>query len=244
MFRSLIISGMQPKQKKPGTMLVSIGAHSILLIGLLVSPLMSYSGLPTQLLTAMFMVSPPPSPSTPPPPESKEKAPPAPVQPHTVVDPGVMTEPTAIPKDIVIHDGPPPAFVPGNPNKKIDIGVLFGNPDDNSEVAQPLPPPPPPPPPPQRIRQGGNVSQASLISQTKPAYPPLAKQARIQGIVILEAVIGKDGTVNEIRVLNGHPLLQQSAIDAVSQWKYKPTLLNGEPVEVVTTVTVNFAFSQ
>ncbi len=88
------------------------------------------------------------------------------------------------------------------------------------------------------------MSQASLISQTKPVYPPLAKQARIQGIVILEAVIGKDGMVSEIKVLNGHPLLQQAAIDAVSQWKYKPTLLNGEPVEVVTTVTVNFAFQQ
>ena len=83
-----------------------------------------------------------------------------------------------------------------------------------------------------------------ILVQTKPVYPPLAKQARIQGVVILEAVIGKDGSVNEIKVISGHPLLQQAAIDAVSQWKYKPTLLNGEPVEVVTTVTVNFAFQQ
>jgi protein TonB len=88
------------------------------------------------------------------------------------------------------------------------------------------------------------VQQAMIITQTKPVYPPLAKQARIQGVVILEAVIGKDGAVNEIKVISGHPLLQQAAIDAVSQWKYKPTLLNGEPVEVVTTVTVNFAFAQ
>ncbi len=102
----------------------------------------------------------------------------------------------------------------------------------------------PPRPPPTRIRQGGNVQQAMLLVQIKPVYPPLAKQARIQGVVILEAVIGKDGAVSEIKVINGHPLLQQAAIDAVSQWKYKPTLLNGEPVEVVTTVTVNFAFQQ
>ena len=83
-----------------------------------------------------------------------------------------------------------------------------------------------------------------MINQVKPVYPPLAKQARIQGVVILEAVIDKAGNVAEIKVISGHPLLQQAAIDAVSQWKYKPTLLNGEPVEVVTTVTVNFAFQQ
>jgi protein TonB len=75
-------------------------------------------------------------------------------------------------------------------------------------------------------------------------YPPLAKQARIQGVVLLEAVISKDGAIDNLRVISGHPLLTQAAIDAVKQWRYKPTLLNGEPVEVVTTITVNFAFSQ
>jgi protein TonB len=72
----------------------------------------------------------------------------------------------------------------------------------------------------------------------------LAKQARIQGVVLLEAVISKDGAIDNLRVISGHPLLTQAAIDAVKQWRYKPTLLNGEPVEVVTTITVNFAFSQ
>lgn len=74
-------------------------------------------------------------------------------------------------------------------------------------------------------------------------YPPLAKQARIQGVVVLEAVIGKDGKIQNLRVITGHPLLIKAAQDAVSQWEYKPTMLNGEPVEVVTTVTVNFAFA-
>jgi protein TonB len=105
-------------------------------------------------------------------------------------------------------------------------------------------PPPPPPPPPQRIRQGGNVQQAMLLSQVKPIYPPDAKEARIQGVVVLEAVVSKEGDVQSVNVISGHPLLQQAAIDAVSQWKYKPTLLNGQPVEVVTTITVNFAFQQ
>src|SRR3989475_792792 len=106
------------------------------------------------------------------------------------------------------------------------------------------PPPPPPPPPPQRIRVGGNVQAANLLSQVKPVYPPLAKQARIQGVVVLEAEISKEGTIDNLKVVTGHPLLIQSAIDAVKQWRYKPTLLNGEPVPVVTTITVNFAFSQ
>ena len=77
----------------------------------------------------------------------------------------------------------------------------------------------------------------------KPPYPPLVKQARIQGTVVLEAVISKQGSVENLRVISGHPLLIQAALDAVKQWKYKPTLLNGEPVEVVTTVTVNFNLS-
>ena len=76
------------------------------------------------------------------------------------------------------------------------------------------------------------------------ADPALAKQARIQGVVVLEAEISKEGTIDNLKVVTGHPLLIQAAIDAVKQWRYKPTLLNGEPVPVVTTITVNFAFSQ
>src|SRR5439155_188301 len=83
-----------------------------------------------------------------------------------------------------------------------------------------------PPPPPQRIRVGGNVQAANLLSQVKPVYPPLAKQARIQGVVVLEAEISKEGTIDNLKVVTGHPLLIQSAIDAVKQWRYKPTLLN------------------
>ena len=83
-----------------------------------------------------------------------------------------------------------------------------------------------------------------LISKVQPVYPTEAKEARIQGVVILETLIGKDGRVMSVRVVSGHPLLQQSAVDAVSQWLYKPTLLNGQPVEVITTTTVNFSFQQ
>ena len=108
-------------------------------------------------------------------------------------------------------------------------------------------PPPPPPPPkpttPKRIRVGGQVEAAKLIYKPTPEYPPLAKMARIQGTVRLEAIIAKDGTIQDLKVLSGHPLLVKSALDAVKQWRYQPTLLNGEPVEVVTEIDVNFTLA-
>ena len=77
-----------------------------------------------------------------------------------------------------------------------------------------------------------------------PTYPPLAKQARIQGTVRFTAIIGKDGTIQNLQLVSGHPLLVPAAQDAVKQWVYKPTLLNGEPVEVITQIDVNFTLSQ
>jgi len=94
------------------------------------------------------------------------------------------------------------------------------------------------------IRVGGNVQQANLIKQPKPIYPPLAKAARVQGTVRFTAKIAKDGTIQELQLLSGPPLLVQAAQQAVSQWQYKPTLLNGDPVEVITTIDVNFTLSQ
>ncbi len=91
------------------------------------------------------------------------------------------------------------------------------------------------------VRVGGDVQQANLISQVKPKYPALAKQARIQGAVVLEAVIGRGGNIVDLKVIKGHPLLIPEALEAVKQWRYRPTLLNREPVEVLTTITVNFS---
>jgi protein TonB len=97
---------------------------------------------------------------------------------------------------------------------------------------------------PQRIRVGGNVQAAMVISAPKPLYPPDAKEARIQGTVRLDAIIGKDGTMVDLRAASGHPLLVPAALEAVRQWVYKPTLLNGNPVEVVTVIDINFTLSQ
>lgn len=92
----------------------------------------------------------------------------------------------------------------------------------------------------QRVRVGGDIKEPKKIKDVKPVYPEAAKAAGIQGIVILETVIGKDGTVQEGKVIRSVPELDRAALDAVMQWRYTPTLLNGEPVELVMTVTVTF----
>ena len=97
---------------------------------------------------------------------------------------------------------------------------------------------------PQRVRVSEGVGRASVLKKVDPIYPPLARQARIQGSVILQVVINKSGDVANIQLYSGHPMLAPAAIDAVKQWKYKPYLLNGEPVEVETRVTVNFTLPE
>jgi protein TonB len=96
---------------------------------------------------------------------------------------------------------------------------------------------------PQRVRVSQGVTQGMVLHKVQPTYPPLARTARVQGSVVLAAVIGKDGAIQNLHVLSGHPLLQQAALEAVKQWKYRPYILNGEPVEVDTQVTVNFTLS-
>jgi protein TonB len=99
------------------------------------------------------------------------------------------------------------------------------------------------PTPNNRVRVASRVAEANLIHDVAPAYPPEAGRARIEGTVVLLAVIGKDGSVQDVKVESGVPLLAQAAIDAVKQWRYKPYLLNGEPVEVASRITINFTLS-
>jgi TonB family protein len=93
-----------------------------------------------------------------------------------------------------------------------------------------------------RVRVGSEAQAAKLVYQPKPEYPALAKSARVQGAVRLEVVVAKDGTVEKLRVLSGHPMLVEAAEAAVERWRYEPTVLNGNPIEVVTEVDVDFAF--
>jgi TonB family protein len=105
-------------------------------------------------------------------------------------------------------------------------------------------PPPPPPPPPGAIRVGPDTQLANLVVNVNPVYPPLAKQARIQGTVKFNVVIGKDGRIENLTLVSGHPLLVTAAQTAMQQWVYRPTLLNGQPVPVVTTAQVMFTLNQ
>jgi protein TonB len=253
MFEQTFVEGVG-KTNRTWTLLISF-IGQILLIGVAVLiPLIYFEALPQSQLTALF-VAPPPPPPPPPPPAA------VPIKVVKVIprqfDAGRLMAPKSVPKDIAIikeEEMPPPSTVAG-----VVGGVPGGVPGGTAggviggiigSVPTAAPPPPPPPVKQevkavlQRIRVGGNVQQAKLVRQPKPVYPPLAKQARISGVVRLNAIISKDGTIQNLQVISGHPLLVPSALEAVKQWVYQPTLLNGEAVEVVTQIDVNFTLSQ
>jgi protein TonB len=174
---------------------------------------------------------------------------------RAVATDSTLRDPVVIPRVIAqIHDepAPPPQFaidsigVPGaigsGPSGALLDPALEGILRNN----QPLPPPPQRPTisQPQRIRVGGSVIAARVIYQPKPEYPVLARMSRTEGVVEFEAVISKEGTIEELQVIKGHPLLVKAALDAVRQWRYQPTLLNREPIEVVTEITVDFRLAE
>jgi len=238
------------KTRKPWTVLVAfIGEVIFIGIAVLV-PMIYFDVLPKTTLTS-FLVAPPPPPPPPPPPQAA-----APVKVVKVIprqfDAGRLMAPKSIPKEIAVikeEELPPPSSAVGGVVGGM-AGGMAGGVLGGIIGSVPMAAPPPPPPPVkqaaavQRIRVGGNVQQAKLVRQPKPAYPPLAKQARIQGVVHLQAIISKDGTIQKLEVIGGHPLLVPAALEAVKQWVYQPTLLNGEPVEVITQIDVNFTLSQ
>ena len=239
MFEQTFVDGTQ-KTKKPFTILLSL-ALQVGLIGVaILIPLIYTQTLPNAQLKSMLVAPPPPPP--PPPPEKVVK----------VVKPIVkqfvsnqLMAPRVIPKTIdrIVESAPPPdTGVVGGVEGGATGGVIGG-------VIGGVPPPPPPPPPkpkapsgPQRI--GGNVMEANLLKKIQPVYPPLAKSARVQGTVEFTATISKEGNIENLQLVRGHPLLVNAAKEAVLQWKYRPTMLNGSPVEVITDIIVNFTLSQ
>ncbi len=246
------------RTKTTWTVVVATLIQVCLLGILIVIPMIYFDVLPAATLQS-FLVAPPPPPPPPPP-----AAAPAPVKVVKVIprqfDAGKLMAPKAIPQkiaEIKEEELPPPSAGVGGVVGGVPGGVAGGTPGGVlggiiGSVPSAAPPPPPPPKKEepkvqqvQRIKIGGQVQQANLIKQVKPIYPQLAKQARISGVVHLSAIISKDGTIQELKALPGaHPLLVPAAIEAVRQWVYKPTLLNGEPVEVVTTIDVNFTLNQ
>lgn len=122
-------------------------------------------------------------------------------------------------------------------------GPLLNSPCESTKASG-TPPPPPPGDRLKRVRVESSVQAAKIVNQPQPVYPSLARQVHVTGNVVLHAIIHEDGRVGELAVVSGHPLLVQAALEAVRQWRYVPTLLNGEPVEVDTTISVPFALDE
>ncbi|MBK5291741.1 MAG: energy transducer TonB [Acidobacteriia bacterium] len=164
----------------------------------------------------------------------------------------LFTQPRGIPSQIAmlldeptLDAGYGPSNATGLPVQSGIPGVLTGNPIQMAPpVARPVVAGKPQPPPEQRVyRVGGRVQSPLLLHEVRPLYPTLARQARIAGTVRLEAVIAKDGLIQSLRLLSGHPLLAPAALDAVRQWRYRAATLNGQPVDVALSIEVTFTLS-
>ena len=241
---SLIESGGKLSTKRGMTTMLSF-ILQVFLIGVLVlMPLLFTDALPKQQLMT-FLVAPPPPPPPPPPAAAVPVKVVKTIQSDLVN--GQLRTPTKIPEKVQMikeEEAPPPAMatggvvggvpggVPGGQMGGVIGGIISSAPVAVPKVATP-----------QRVRVSQGVTQGLLIRKVQPTYPPLARQARIQGAVQLQAEISKDGSIENLRLLSGHPMLAPAAIEAVKQWRYKPYILNGEPVEVETQITVNFTLS-
>jgi periplasmic protein TonB len=240
---SLIESGGKLKTKRGATTLFSFVLQMVLLGILILIPLLYTEALPKQQLMT-FLVAPPPPPPPPPP---AAATPVKVVKIQSEIVNGQLRTPTKIPEKIQMikeEEAPPPmnsmagvvggvpGGVPGGQMGGVIGGIISSTPVSVPKAATP-----------QRVRVSQGVTQGLLIRKVQPTYPPLARQARIQGAVLLQAEISKDGAIQNLRLISGHPMLTSAAIEAVKQWRYKPYILNGEPVEVETQITVNFTLS-
>jgi protein TonB len=232
MFNRLVISGADGiKTHKPWTVALSAIVQIVILFVMVLIPLIYTEALDPRL-AAISLVAPPP-PSQPPPPQpTVTKA-----VDVRIIKLSEWAAPKFIPKGIsIVANDPPVEYLTR------DTGVPGGTDSNLIDILRNAAPPPPKPVPPQRIRVGGNVEAGARINNVTPEYPAIAKVAHISGTVVLHAIIAKDGTIEQLEYISGPPLLVKSAIDAVKQWRYKPYLLNGDPVEVETTINVDFNF--
>jgi len=237
---SLIESGGKLKTKRGRMTFFSFILEAVIVIVLILIPLMFTEALPKgQLMT--FLVAPPPPPPPPPPPAAAVKV----VKVETDIVNNQLRTPTKIPQKVQIlkeDEAPPPSTgvvggvpggVPGGQMGGVIGGIISSTPVAVPKMATPT-----------RIRVSQGVTAGMKIHDVTPQYPQMAKIARVQGPVVLAAVIGKDGAIQNLRVVStASPLLNQAALEAVKQWRYRPYILNGEPVEVDTTITVNFTLS-
>ncbi len=237
-FETASVGSAAPRSRQPLlTAAASIAAHALALGAVVLLPLLSDDRLPETVgdVQAFFAtpleLAPPPPP--PPPPAPGRVA--ARVEPSRTEPAGGLAAPVEVPTEIVPEDGLDLGLeggVPGGVAGGVPGGVVGG-------IVAGLPEAPPPPRV-EPVRVGGLVKEPRKIKDVPPVYPALAAQGRIEGVVILECLLDTRGRVQQVKVLRGLPLLEEAAVEAVKQWAYTPTLVGGEPVEVILTVTVTF----
>ncbi|MGH9490241.1 MAG: energy transducer TonB, partial [Terriglobales bacterium] len=237
--QSIVISGKGRKDQHSWTFALSLIIQVGILAVLVVIPLIYYSVLPATAMSAFLAAPPPPPP--PPPPQPKVQ-----VVVHRMVSQfqnNQLLAPPKIPKKILMvkDQAPPPPSTSGVVGGFSTGGAVGGVIGGLANSA--APPPPPPAAPSGPIHIGGDVEAANCISCPYPRYPDLARQARISGAVVLHAIIGKDGRIKDLRLISGHPMLVGAAMQAVRNWRYHPTVLDGQPVEVDTEITINFTLA-
>jgi len=228
----LLVCPAEDSTRQWYTLPVSLLVHIVLLAAAIVVPLVATDALPAPRAMLAFMTTGAP-PSVPPP------APPsAAVQKRIVEEASTTAAPIEAPSGIA-----PESLIDVEFDQSIHGNMLDGVPDGlvlSPGTGTVDAPPPPPPVPQQPVRPGGQIKAPTRIKYVPPVYPAIAQRARVQGDVMIEAVIAPDGKVREMRLLHSIPLLDQVALDSVQAWEYTPTLLNGQPVAVIMTVTVRF----
>lgn len=235
---SLFDSGAGRRPRKPWAKLASLAIEACAIGVLVILPLLYTQALPKQMWEGR--IDAPLPPQGPPPPQSTQK-PMRVVRPSSEAEDRTFREPSYIPKEVaIVHEDSTEASAP--PVGNFVVGAIPGAAQNPviAELTKPALAPLVKSVAPQKLRVSSGVAAGMIVQQVKPQYPTIAVQARIQGTVVLQAVIGKDGRVENLRLISGHPMLAPAAIEAVKQWRYRPYLLNGEPVEVDTTINVNF----
>jgi protein TonB len=221
------------------TTLASFGLQTLAFGGLLLLPLLYIQALPElHLLVPVIAPAPPPAPDAAPPVHASATSA------SNMIGPDLLM-PRSIPRTIAnLDDAGPPPQLPSGPGIPGSTGLSgAGNPvwGGIGDGMNPLPPPPPTPS--ARPLRVSHMMEGNLIHRVQPEYPQLARQARIQGTVLLRAVISREGRIENLQVISGHPLLVPAAMDAVRHWLYRPYSLNDQPVEVETQITVNFTLA-
>jgi protein TonB len=245
MFEQAVLS-QRPSAVRYWAAAIGITGQLLFVAGMFTAPLLWPQLLPrAATLTWILLPSPPPAAAKTPPPAHVRPA----TRPLQILA-GKLIQPIAIPDRVAMIEDAPSAgqgvngAIAATDLARIAVGVL-------DQVMRPAAPPravepggsqpvKSAPAEPARYKVGGVVHLARLVHRVDPVYPPIARQARISGVVELTGVIGVDGRIRELRIVKGHPFLANAALEAVRQWVYEPTLLNGETVEVIAPITVNF----